>query len=57
MHIITLFLWVISVVLLFVAALAPRPFGVASFGWVGVAVFDLWIGLQFLIEATDPITF
>jgi hypothetical protein len=57
MHIFTLFIWIISLVLLFLAAFAPRPYvWSASIGWAGLFAFDLWIGLQFLIVATDPIT-
>lgn len=57
MHVFTLILWIVSLVLLALAALAPRPFTYANTLPAGVFFFDLWIGLQFLIEVTDPITF
>lgn len=57
MHILTLILWIVSLVLLAVAAFAPRPFWPGNAFALGVFAFDLWIGLQFLLELTDPITF
>jgi len=54
MHVIVLLLWMASVILLAIAALLPRP---VKLEWLGVCLFDLWLGLQFLIETTDPITF
>lgn len=57
MHILTLILWIVSLVLLAVAAFMPRPVWPGSAFALGVFAFDLWIGLQFLLELTDPITF
>lgn len=57
MHVLTLIIWIASLVLLLVAALMPRPAFPASAFALGVFAFDLWIGLQFLLEQTDPITF
>jgi hypothetical protein len=57
MHVFTLILWIVSLVLLALAALSPRPFTYLNAGWAGLFFFDLWIGLQFLIEVSDPITF
>ena len=57
MHILTLILWVASLVLLAVAALMPRPMWPSGAFALGVFAFDLWLGLQFLLELSDPITF
>jgi len=54
MHILVLILWIISWVLFALAALQPRPFNIVA---GGLFFFDLWIGLTFLLEVTDPITF
>jgi hypothetical protein len=57
MSIVTFIIWIVSLVLLGLAASNPRPFGYVNAFAAGVFAFDLWIGLQFLIETTDPITF
>lgn len=57
MHIVTFILWIVSLVLLAIAAFMPKPVWPSSAFALGVFAFDLWIGLQFLLELTDPITF
>jgi hypothetical protein len=54
MHIIVLILWIASLVVLAFEPARARPFAIGS---LGLFLFDLWIGLHFLIEVTDPITF
>jgi hypothetical protein len=51
------FVWVVSLVLLAIAAFLPRPWYPAGLLAAGLFATDLWLGLQFLVEATDPITF
>jgi hypothetical protein len=58
MAILTFIIWIVSLVLLAIAAFHPRPWPQPhSFLAAGVFAFDLWIGLQFLIEASDAIRF
>jgi hypothetical protein len=54
---ITLVLWLLSLVLLGVAALAQRTDTAAGLALAGWLVVDLWLGLQFLVETSDPIRF
>jgi hypothetical protein len=54
MHIVVLIIWVASLVVLAFEPATQRPLTVGPWG---LFLFDLWIGLQFLIEASDPITF
>jgi hypothetical protein len=54
MHIFVLILWIVSLVLLAFEPARTRPF--QPWG-LGLFFFDLWLGLHFLIETTDPITF
>jgi hypothetical protein len=58
MPVLVFIIWIVSLVLLFIAAFMPRPWTTppAIFA-AGVFALDLWLGLQFLIEATDPIRF
>lgn len=53
MEVIVFIIWVISLALFGIATFMPRPFNIMA---GGLLAFDLWIGLQFLVEATDPIT-
>jgi hypothetical protein len=52
MHIIVLIIWIVSLVVLAFEPATRRPF---TIGPLGLFLFDLWIGLQFLMEVTDPI--
>jgi hypothetical protein len=55
MHIITLIIWIFSLAFLLYTPATTRPF---IFGWnLGLFLFDLWIGLHFLIDTADRITF
>jgi hypothetical protein len=46
--------WAFSLVLLAIAAfIAPRPWYPVFAA--GVFALDLWLGLQFLVDAADPI--
>lgn len=55
MHIITLIVWIFSLAFLLYTPATTRPF---VFGWnIGLFLFDLWLGLQFLIATPNPITF
>jgi hypothetical protein len=53
MAVITFIIWIVSLALLGVAAFRARP---ADISMLGLFAFDLWIGLQFLIETSDPFT-
>jgi hypothetical protein len=53
MHVIVLILWVVSLVLFAYGPATTRPITVAPWG---LFFFDLWLGLQFLIEASDRVT-
>jgi len=52
MHILVLFIWVASVIVLAIDAFMPA----IKLQSLGLLLFDLWIGLQFLIETPDPVT-
>lgn len=54
MHVLVFVIWIVSLVLFAFEALRPRPFNVLAFG---LFAFDLWIGLHFVLEVTDPLTF
>jgi hypothetical protein len=54
MHVLTFFIWVASLVVLAIAAFFPNRY---NFVAVGLFLMDLWLGLQVLMEVTDPITF
>jgi hypothetical protein len=53
MHIVVFIIWIVSLVLLAAGYYYPTRW------WPGLGLFafDLWIGLHFLLETTDPITF
>jgi hypothetical protein len=53
MHIIVFIIWIVSLVLLAIGYYYPARHWPA----LGLFAFDLWIGLHFLLENTDPITF
>jgi hypothetical protein len=55
MALITFLLWIVSLVLLALAAFFP--FGQYNLLAAGLFVMDLWLGLQWTVETTDPITF
>jgi hypothetical protein len=58
MPVLVFIIWIVSLVLLAIAAFYPRPWPQPhSFFAAGVFALDLWLGLQFLIEASDPIRF
>jgi hypothetical protein len=57
MHVLVFIIWIVSLVLLFVAAFMPRPVWPSSAFALGVFALDLWLGLQFLLEVSDPIRF
>lgn len=55
MEIIVFIIWIISLVFLGIAAFyPPRSFNILA---VGLFALDLWLGLQFLMEQTDPLRF
>ena len=55
MPILVFIIWIVSLVFLAIAAFyPPRSFNILA---VGLFTWDLWLGLQFLIETTDPIRF
>lgn len=54
MHVIVLLIWMASFILLAIEALVPPG---VKIGWLGLCLFDLWLGLQYLLEVSDPITF
>lgn len=54
MHVAVFIIWIVSLVLLAVEPARTRPFNPLG---LGLFAFDLWLGLHFLLEVTDPITF
>jgi hypothetical protein len=52
MHVLVFIIWIVSLVLLAVGFNYPARW------WPGLGLFafDLWIGLHFILETTDPIT-
>lgn len=53
MGVLVLILWIVSLVLFGIQAFYPNRSILAA----ALFAFDLWIGLHFLMEVTDPITF
>jgi hypothetical protein len=54
MHVFVFCIWVASIVVLGIASFMPKPYALLN---IGLLLFDLWLGLQFLIETTDPVRF
>ena len=52
MHVAVFIIWIVSLVLL-----AVPPIQTRAWPGLGLFAFDLWLGLHFLLETTDPITF
>jgi hypothetical protein len=55
MHALVLIVWIFSLAAFAFAAFWPPP--QRNITAIGLLLFDLWLGLQFLIEVKDPITF
>lgn len=51
----TFIIWIVSLVFLAIAAFWPRP--AYNMLAIGVFGFDLWLGLHFMIETSNRITF